>query len=338
MNPVTHYAQELFRYGHFCNPEFPDCRNVKEKDLPKLRWSDKLFKQAVTSYQMFDANHHDCCQQIHQCSPHFDGVIGEATRRLMSLDRCGCPDYSPEINKKREEQRRYETAYFNTILASTGDGSWPFPGCNPDDRDYHSVRYRTDWSRATSKQKGYRARVLLGAQQCLAEAGLRVWYTESESTSDQELYNDFTGISGGVIGFFNILTRSTCNQRLKGRLDTGYAPDDWFMFCNLFIHEALGHGIGHEHTSGGIMNPSIRRTPAHPVTGAPTYNNDGSSGNTAWRRCKRWFGDSVPVPGAGPTPPPDPGGTTSLRGEADGTIQRYIDGKPTGERYLITPY
>ena len=43
-------------------------------------------------------------------------------------------------------------------------------------------------------------------------------------------------------------------------MDTSYQPDV-DLASSLWIHEGLGHGVGLSHTRGGVMNPSIIRSP-----------------------------------------------------------------------------
>lgn len=269
--------QWLWKYGHFRNPAFPETANVQESDLPKLTLTDPVVQLAVKSIQDLDANlARVLVPKHHQRALIADGDVGPATLELMfDVPRCGEPDYAVE---------------------EAGEGSWPVPGCDLSDaqRDsVHSVRFFVDASNAPSEHKAYLDKVLLGAQYCCAEAGLRVRYV---TAAPHELKIQWKPIGGSTIGYFNILQRSTCQQSLSGYLDSGYKPE-WFTFCTLLIHEALGHGIGHSHTSGGIMNPSISKVPPSP-RGYPSYKIDGSGGNTAWNRMVKWFGgQEVPIAG-----------------------------------------
>lgn len=270
--------QWLWKYGHFRNPAFPDTFGVQESDLAKLTLVHPLVQQAVKSIQDLDVNLGELAFRHHNRALNPDGLVGPATEELIfATPRCGEPDYAIE-----EE----------------GSGSWPVPGCDisdPQRDNVHSVRFFVDDSNATATHKAYIDKVKLGAQYCLAEGGLRVRYV---TELPYELKIAFKPIGGSVIGYFNILQRSTCAQSLSGYLDSSYTPD-WFTFCTLIIHEALGHGIGHQHTSGGIMNPSIRQVPPSP-RGYPSYKIDGSGGNTAWNRMVQWFGGvEIPVAGSG---------------------------------------
>lgn len=269
--------QWLWRFGHFRNPAFPETTNVQESDLQKLTLADPVVQLAVKSIQELDANLAQVLvPKHHQRALIADGDVGPATLELIfETPRCGEPDYAVE---------------------EAGEGSWPVPGCDtsdPQQGTVHSIRFFVDDSNAPSEHKAYLDKVKLGAQYCLAEAGLRVRYV---TTLPYELKIQWKPIGGSVIGYFNILQRSTCAQSLSGYLDSSYKPE-WFTFCTLLIHEALGHGIGHQHTSGGIMNPSISKVPPSP-RGYPSYKIDGSGGNTAWERMVRWFG-GVEVPIAG---------------------------------------
>ena len=313
-------ATWLHQYGHL---------QVPLKDLPKLSVNDTAMQSAVSSIQAFDANGDNCSLVHHNRNIEPDGLFGPATAQLMSLPRCG--DRDPTLEERAEEAKEF--ASMGMTEAATGVGSWPVPGCNPDDsqrNSRHSVRLYVDSRRATSKQKSYLDRCIRGVQECCAEAGLQVYIVNNKA--DAELSLAFESIKGNVIGYFYLynLGANTCNTSLRGMLDVNYEPD-WYQFCLLIVHEALGHGLGHQHTSGGIMNPSLLRTPTRPGTEWPTYKNDGSSGNTAWRRMTSWFGgQAVPVPGVDPVDPVDPvpDGNYVVTGELQ---VRVLDGTPGGK-------
>jgi hypothetical protein len=88
----------------------------------------------------------------------------------------------------------------------------------------------------------------------------------------------FENLWGSVIGWNEFPQSGTCNQTINGRLDTGYVPTDPLMWANLEVHET-GHGVGAQHTRGGIMNPSIIRIDPLSWIGTPSESN-----------MKRWFG------------------------------------------------
>lgn len=278
----------LWDYGHFRNPSYPESHNVALVDLPKLTLSDNAVKFAVQSIQSLDANYAALGLFKNNRAAVVDGDVGPITRSLLDLPRCACPDYATE--------------------EATGQGSWPVPGCNVDDPNratIHSVRFRVDYSNAPSSVQAMIADVMRMSALTAAEVGLRVDYTDidgSEWPEDkQELYIAWESIAGSVIGYFNILSRSTCQQRLTGRMDKNYTPSA-YMLSILLTHEALGHGVGFEHHTGGIMNPSIMNVPAG-AHGAPTW-----KGDSAEHHAIEWFGgQSTPWPLV-MTPPPPTGG------------------------------
>lgn len=288
MTPDIQAKIFLYQTGHYANPAAKNANNVKQKDITKLPIDGKETQEALLSFQSFDANYSDCCDAVHATSTVPDGDFGPATARLMSMDRCNVPDYALMGEK-------------------LGGGFFPIPGCDPTDPEQEtvaSVRVYVDTGGASKAQLEYIEWCKLAAQHCSAEFGLRVRYVDN--IEEAELAIAFKPIRGSTIGYFFLPQEQTCHQRLSGFLDSGYNPDP-FTFALLLIHEALGHGIGHQHTIDGIMNPSIRRTPKSKL-GYPTWN-DGSRGNEAAERMTRWFGGK-PIsitPEGEPDPPEIPG-------------------------------
>jgi hypothetical protein len=317
-SPNHHVMEWLWEYGHL---------QVPKEDLPSLKLNDNEVVDALASIQALDANANRLALAHHGRSINADGDYGPATHDLLTLPRCGEPDHV-----------RFGQAQ-DPIDAATGGGSWPIPGCNPNDpqrSSRHSVRFHVDRTRATAKQKSYLDKCLLGAQHCCAEAGLQVYLTDGP---EAELTISFGPISGNVIGYFYLFQRgNSCSTSLSGKLDINYQPD-WYQFCLLIIHEALGHGLGHEHTNGGIMNPSLLRTPANPSTGYPTYKNDGARNNTAWKRMVSWYGgEPVPVPGVDPpTDPIDPTDPTDFYLKGELYLHRSDSGQRVDGPYIIVP-
>jgi hypothetical protein len=304
----------LWKYGHFRNPEIVDTHNIQESDLGILTLENRVVKDAIRSIQMLDANFELLSQQHHNRVAQFDGEVGPATRELLTLPRCGSPDYQ----------------------AATGEGSWPVPGCDPtrpNRETEHSIRVALNTSNASSKVKAYLEESLQMVRDAYGEMGLSVRYILDGST-DVEIVKRFQRLGGSTIGWNHILQRSTCNQTLEGRLDSGYQPDAQ-LFAVLECHET-GHGVGAGHTRGGIMNPSILRV--SPLT----WRGDPSESKMA-----RWFGgepiDDEPTP---PTPVQNPPLTGTIYGE-EFEQDRYAirgeltleltDEKPGDYVYIIEP-
>jgi len=260
----------LHRYGHFANRLHAESHNVTEKDLDHLKLTDETVRQAVASLQGFDANMESLCFQHHGRSAIPDGEIGPATRELMNLPRCGCPDFAPASDE------------------ATGGGSWP-SGCLdgtagvPD--DIHAIRIdvnagtmpahvRKDWTRIK--------------QLCIAayaEVGLMVIYVEYGERSEVDLkWKSFGGSTIGLAQFND----QRCSDNVFQYLSKTYRANATLL-GTLHIHET-GHNVNLRHTRGGIMNPSILRT-ANDWSDDPSYSS-----------LRKYFGgEPLPVPS-----PPDP--------------------------------
>ena len=284
--------QHAWRFGHFRNPA-PECRNahnVEAGDVRQLTLADEPAKEAVRSLQGIDAQFDTLVGKVHKRAPAVeivdeeanlwlgDGDAGQATLDLVDLPRCGCPDYGTEYG-----------------LENAGSGGWN--DCDPGKvfpDAQHSKAIRFDESGAPAKWRGYLDKVKENAVKISADMGLAVRHLPASTTENFQSSCIFRFISGGVIGFYYIPQGNTCRRVPQGALDTSYQPDVQ-MASILWIHEGLGHGVGLQHTRGGIMNPSIIRVPI-------TWRGDPSE-----RRMRQMYtGEPLgpdPGPGPGPTPP-----------------------------------
>lgn len=310
MTPDIQAKIFLYETGHFSNPAMKAANNIRKTDLDVLSMRDVETEEALLSLQSADANYEDCCKAVHASSSEPDGEYGPATARLMAMDRCSVPDFAIIGEEK------------------LGGGFFPIPGCDPTDPEQEtvaSVRVYVDTGGASEKQLEYIEWCKLAAQHCSAEFGLRVRYVDN--IEEAELSIAFKPIRGSTIGYFYLPQEQTCHQRLSGYLDSGFNPDP-YMFALLLIHEALGHGIGHQHTIDGVMNPSLRRTPKSKL-GYPTWN-DGSRGNQAANRMTEWFGGK-PIsitPGDEPEPP-------SFSVQIRGTLEAFVGPASIGEFKVV---
>ncbi len=246
----TKLLEHAWTYGHFDNPLYPDTHNVKKKDLKKLTIKDEVGRQAIASVQCSDCNIETFCDLHHgralskNDDGRADGDPAQATFDLINLRRCKIPDFI-RLNSRKD----------TFGLLNAGSGGWN--DCDPKSSAEHSVRVKLDERNASTTWKGYLNEVKRYAIAISADMGLDARFLSWDTDEDWESSCIFKFIRGGVIGFY-YLPGSGCRRIPQGALDTSYNPDV-IMAAILLIHEIFGHGVGLQHTNGGIMNPSIRR-------------------------------------------------------------------------------
>lgn len=282
----------LWRTGHFFNPAHPETLNVAEADLPALTLADTVVKLAVKSFQESDASLVTLTRVMHARDPVTDGDAGPATRALAVAPRCPVPDHPPPpgVRVRHADPDLDGVLRSMQAWAEAGSGSWPVPGCDPTRTGVHSIRVGINTSAAPAKVKAYLAEALALASACYAEMGLAVRYV-LDGPDKVEIAKRFESLSGSVIGWNEFPRPGTCNQTINGRLDTGFTPDVR-LWANLEAHET-GHGVGLQHTRGGIMNPSILNVWPLSWKGTPSE-----------ATMRRYFGGE-PLPGS-PIDPTDP--------------------------------
>ena len=292
---IENVARWLYYFGHTRNSAYPGAYELGESDLGKLDHGDNEFRSMVKSIQSLDANFNELCKKHHGRTGNVDGELGPATLELLTIPRCGKPDYYAEESDAPSVQ--------------SSANNWRLPGCDPEDPEratVRSVRFYIDYSRNPHSDE-YTKSFVQQAQLCMAEMGLRS--REVTNRAEAEYTISWERLSGSTIGWYYVLNGRACAvDYLDGRLSTSYTPNDPYMFALLFIHEMWGHGIGHGHSNGGIMNPSIYRTPSSTTDGVthPTWKGDPYES-----RMISWMGGE-PVsltpetdPETEPKPPPD---------------------------------
>jgi hypothetical protein len=253
----------LYAHGHFWSPEDPDSWNVAPEDLDTLTLVDRVVKGAVRSYQQADANLVPVARQLHGRDPVADGDPGPATFHVATLPRCPMPDHPPPPGVQFQVPLTHDgqpDLYVEGAIRSmqqfavAGSGGWPASGCDPQRMGIHSMRVSIDTSRCPAKVKAYLAEALAAVSKCYADIGLSVRYVEGGAAA--ELVKHFENIPGNVIGVTYFPQPNRCS-RITGKLDSTFVPD-MPTWANLETHET-GHGVGLQHTRGGIMNPSLIR-------------------------------------------------------------------------------
>lgn len=288
----------LWNYGHL--------QGCCERDVDKItRDYHPLVRSALASIQGLDANMDVLALKCHgrECEP--DGILGPATRELLTLPRCGYPDIP--VDPLGQQRGGMGPAFPREITAvrgfSTGSGSWPAPGCDPEAKfpELHSTVLWLNPSGSPYSREDLQAAVDI-AIACMFDAGmqLRVDITTSAPAAwTHKLV--FARTTGSTIGWFYIYQSGSGCTQLNGVLSNRYAPSNLTLYASLIVHESHGHGIGLGHSRGGIMNPSIL------LVDPLTYRSGPS-----WPTVRRYFGgEAIPLepgpgPGPGPDPPPDP--------------------------------
>lgn len=285
---------EAYQRGRAWNPDpaYQNLLNLDPTAIAKMNGSEPDAKLLLKSLQESDLNYNALVLAFHGRTPEFDGEIGPATASLVDIPRCPVPDFAPPPGAKfnyddPELQSLVESMQENASVAATsGTGSWPATGCDPNRLGVHSMRVRIDTRGAPARVMGYLDQALAASTACYAEMGLSVRYI-LDATSAAELRKTFRRLGRGIIGYTYFPTPGTCN-RISGSLSSTWAPQDFRLWAWLETHET-GHGCGLNHTRGGIMNPTS--TLVWPLT---------FIGDPSEARMRRFFG-GVPLP---PLPAP----------------------------------
>lgn len=293
--------KSLYNYGHFWNAANPDGLNVDLSNLHKLTATDRVAKDAIASWQSFDANFDALAFILHLRAIIADGDVGPVTAAMTQMRRCAMPDFAPpptasfqydhpDLQRAVESYQRYaEAGYVG------GSGSWP-KGCDSQNPNVHSVVVAIDLSAASTSQKSIMDDVLKYVATTEAEIGQSVRFVRDGSWPNPQHNVRFENIPGSVIGYAYFPDPNECRQTVQARIDNTFNAS-LPVLAELLTHEFKGHSDGLEHTRGGIMNPSI----GNPSSRASWI------GDPAQSNKFRYFG-GVAIPGGpGPEPPVPPG-------------------------------
>jgi len=250
---------ELFRLGHFRNPSTPT--GITEADLPRLTLADAEVVTAVKSYQDFNrvALTQIYAREKGHVNVAIDGEVGPLTAQLLGLDRCACPDFQP----------------LEEVAEATGNGSWVH-SCDVKRPGVHVIRVFVDKD-GLARQNSPRTVPMPAFLEPVFES--KVWplvvaayrdigvdfvrvntYQECQIDLGWKIPQQYAG--GGTIGLAELPgSPQSCANRRWGRFNELYQPGDLInMQARLIAHE-LGHIMRLQHTTGGIMNPSILSGP-----------------------------------------------------------------------------
>jgi hypothetical protein len=293
---------EAFRRGRTWDPAYPNLHNLDEAAIRKMTGKEPDAQQLARSLQQSDGNYRTLVHAFHQREPDFDGGIGPATEKLVSIPRCPMPDFAPPKGAAfdfGDADVNAAVQSYQNFAYTGGTGSWPVSGCDPEHKGIHSMRVRIDPTGAPSNWTANRDKILAAVTKSYADMGLSVRYI-IDDFEPAELTKTFINLRGGTIGI-NYFPRGGCSV-ITGVLSRTYNPSDWRYHAELEGHET-GHGVGLEHTNGGRMNPSILLTPD-----VSTWRGDKSEA-----ALKRYFGGvAIPTDPTDPEPPEPPSGEVEV--------------------------
>lgn len=232
--------------------------------------------------------------------PLIDGVVGPVTKEVFKLPRCGCPDFA---FPKKEGVYKPEEA-----------GIGPWKGChNVGDAHAAHFQYQNDPPSHMNRDAGdgetIFTKALRKVREVNAKKGLLCYF------SGPGIIEEFHPEDMGSVQSRVSWTRGNgwIGLAIVGRDGMPCSETIWIQYDNSFtssydiaraihgmvllkLHEQ-GHNEGLGHTSGGIMNPSLR------LSTTADWEGDVAE---EWQR-RRFGFKPVPIPGPGPGPePPDP--------------------------------
>lgn len=330
----------LYQTGHFWNPDCPNCLNVGLNDLDRLTLSDQVAKDAVGSWQGFDANFRILSGLIHGRDIQPDGSVGPVTTTMMQIRRCAMPDFAPP----NDAQFHYDDPDLQGAVESMrkfsaiGSGSFQVPGCDPQRPNRateHSIVVNANVSSAPAEVLENWDAIVQLIQKWAGEKGLAVRYVKG-GTRESTHYFEFAFLPGSTIGINYFPQGSTCNQVVYGKIDSGFRTSV-VGHANLWGHEHIGHGIGLNHTRGGYMNSSLIIIDPFTLVGDPTEDDwDKFFGGEPIKD-----GPVIPSPGAGPefigelTGDHNAAGQIAIRGVIDVLVKAGV--KPGKYPQILVP-
>ena len=152
--------RQLWDYGHFFNPKYPECQTVKESDLESLTIDDPRVQQASESFKEF-------------MLPEGMETAAVDVKELAAEPRCQCPDFLPPH-------------------AAVGSGGWPQP-CQ---KGGVKIHFNTSGmpSSVASRWEEIKRKVIAA----YAEIGLKL--VEVATAAEANIYQTWQVLAGSTIG------------------------------------------------------------------------------------------------------------------------------------------
>lgn len=288
------FIDKLYDYGHFWSPNRPS--EVTKADLHKLNLDSAVTKVAVRSYQTWFKPELDAiAQQMYGRAAVCDGLAGSATKAVIQLGRCPCPDYA------------------NPEIAQAG-----FPeSCRMDLTTSYRLTLRGLDDEAIK-------RLWLEADQNIMDAIAVGLELKNEQFSNTNIYSYQVRLSRNVLAD-QFLATGSCGFRSRGRFNSLQTWNDP-LFVTTTTHEHI-HALGAPHVNdrsatmfpsitgtsmgrrGRLNESDIRILEAQGYKRTTPTDPDGPTGPT----------DPPTDPGPGPAPEPE----VTIRGQ----LQLLLDGK-----------
>ena len=236
---MNRVIEKIRGYGHQDNPAIRALfTHYTEADWEKLRPSYPDGKALVHSFQqMMSGDLASICAKEGIQYQGGDGFVGPATKKLLKVQRCGCPDYLPQETEE-----------------ATGSGSIP-SGCYPDILpENHVTKIYFDLSGASAKVKSWWAEIWAVVKEAYREIGLLIVETDDLSKANHHFL--FDNLGGNTIGLAIVNTSWQCSDRVWLKIDRSYYPSA-IRVAQVLAHE-FAHNTGVGHINGDpIQNPSV---------------------------------------------------------------------------------
>jgi len=309
MNPTVDQLVEAFHRGRAWGPDTPNLHNLDEGRIRKMSGSEPDALALMASLQDGDVNIDFLVAAFHKGRELIaDGDVGPATEALLKIPRCPIPDFPPPPHATfHYDDPDLQAAVESQQRAAAFVGSY-WRGCDPQRPEIHSLVIGIDAKNAPSVFLQNQEKILEARRACAAEIGVAVKFViNPQSMTGLQQYQVYLNIPGGVIGMNYFPSSNSCGKIPNGSMDSSYNPSNWQLHANLGTHESEGHGLGFNHTRGGVMNPSI--VLVWPLTW---------KGDPSWNVAKQYYG-GIPIdpltPPVPPTPPAHPPVSGQLFGE-----------------------